>query len=207
MKKKIIAAVAAIVLALALVFIVSSSANAKPDHVKNVTCSNETLTGTYKNVTVAKNASCTLDGATVLGNVKANRVYDVLIYDTEVAHNIHVMRSIGDVVIGVKGCKVDPHAGNNINVSKSHNVLICQETVDNNIQVKGNDGKITVRDSSAGNNIQVMNNLPYTTYDTDEPTNHRLPDAIRVLRSTYGNHLMIKHNADRPVISKGNSKS
>ena len=202
MKKIFVALLAAMML------LCGSPAMATPhEHVKNVVCSNETLTGHYKNVTVAKNSSCTLDGAVVDGNVKANRVYDVLIYDTEVAHNIHVMRSIGDVVIGVKGCGYDPHAGNNIMVQKSHNVLICQETVDNNIQVKGNDGKITIRDSSAGNNIQVMNNKKYTVYDTDKPTKHRKPGAIRVLDSTYGNHLMIKHNANRLVIAKRNTQA
>lgn len=200
---KIAAMIAAVMIAMAP----AAVAEAQPSKPHNVTCSNETLTGTYKNVTVAKNASCTLDGATVLGNVKANRVYDVLVYDTEVAHNIMVRDSIGDVVVGTKGCKYDPHAGNNVMVKDSHNVLICWETVDNNIKVSGNDGKITVRNSAAGNNIMVTNNDSYTVYDTDTPTKHRKPGAIRVLDSTYDNHLMIKHNADRLVIDKRNTQS
>jgi len=109
----------------------------------------------------------------------------------------------GTVLIGPTGCKFDPLVGNNVHVTKSHNVLICFVTTRNNILVTGNDGRVSVRDSVAGNNIHVDRNRAWVK---DGPVRHNRPGAIRLLRDTAGNHIHVFHNDDsRVLILKGNS--
>ena len=167
----------------------------------NFTCDG-TYTGvTVKNVRVAPGASCTLIDSVVTGNVHARNPVDVKILDTDVAHNVMVMGATGTVVVGSAGCKYDPHAGNNVMVKKSHNVLICFMDVDNNIRVTGSDGRITVRNSSAGRNIGVDRNLAYVS---DGATDHANPGAIRLLNLTAGGHVTTKHNDPSRTIVRRN---
>ncbi|MBA2560159.1 MAG: hypothetical protein H0V07_09790 [Propionibacteriales bacterium] len=167
-------------------------------NVPNLSCDTSVTGGTYKNVTVKPGDSCTLLGVTVLGNVHARDAVDVKILDTNVGHNIMVMRAIGDVVIGNRGCAYDPLAGNNLMVKDSHNVAICQMSVDNNLVVTGNDGRIGVFSNRVGNNIMVSRNDAYVG-----TSSHGNPDFARVRNNTVAGHIQVFSNA-RQVVLKNN---
>jgi hypothetical protein len=173
---------------------------------KNVTCDNTAqtaLTGTYKNVTVKPGDSCYLLGATVTGNLHARDPYTVKVIESEVAHNIMISGAVQDVFVGDFGCRLDPIAGNNVMVKDSHNVAICLMSVDNNIKVSGNDGRITLRNNQAGNNISVVNNDAYVPRPDDGV--HSQIEAIRFWDNTAGGHNTVRNNAGRPVIADGNT--
>jgi len=171
----------------------------------NVTCHDgQVITDTSGrlHVSVDAGATCTLRGASVF-SFTARDAANVYVYDTTVKHNIKVVGTTGDTVIGNEGCKFDPAVGNNIMVRDSHNVLICYEHVRNNIKVSTSDGKITVRDSQADHsNIMVSRNLPYVS---DGPAHHRYPGAVRLLRNTAKEHIVAAHNSGRRIIQAGNS--
>lgn len=169
-----------------------ATAPAHAGAVKNLKHCDGVMHGVYKNVTVQAGDSCTLAAdATVLGNVHAKKGAKNLIVHTEVAHNIQAMGVTGLVMVGPKGCGYDPRVGNNVHVSKSHNVLICQVSADNNIMVSTSDGRITVRDSSAVHNVKVNRNLAYVSDGHD--TDHANPGTIRLINVT-GHHVTTKHN-------------
>lgn len=162
------------------------------------------FTGTYTSVTVPEGASCYLKNALVTGNFKAlHGARNVFIINTEVQRNINISGAERTVKIGTAGCRFDPLVGNNLKVTRSHNVLICFMTVNNNIRVTLNDGRITVRDSVAGQNISVTDNLPYDRQPGDGQ-NRRI-DAIRLLDNVAGRHIVVKRNADRPLILRNNT--
>ena len=159
----------------------------------NVKDCDTTLKGTVHNVTIQAGSSCVIPAdVTVTGGVHAKAGAVSLIVQADVAHNIQAKGVTELVQIGPPDCKFDPLVGNNIHVFKSHHVLICQATVDNNIMVTGNDGQISILDSTAGNNIKVSRNLPFVGPPL---TSHRHPEWIRVFRSTAGNHIQEFGNA------------
>lgn len=172
--------------------------------VKNLRDCDGTYSGTYRNVTVQEGGSCVLAaGATVVGGVHAKQGAANLYVYTDVGRNIMADGVTGTVFIGPEGCKYDPTVGNNIHVMKSHNVLICRVAVRNNIMVTGNDGRISVRDSTAGNNIHVDRNLRCVS---DGHVAHSQPCAIRLLRDTADNHIHVFHNdPTRLVILRDNT--
>ncbi len=61
----------------------------------DATCQNQQLTGTYHNVRVAKNAWCDLAGATVTGDVQANRATGLGITGTTVYGDVEVNHATG----------------------------------------------------------------------------------------------------------------
>jgi hypothetical protein len=192
-KKFIVGAISVFALVLSGI----STSNASP--IPNLSCDG-VYSGTYHNVTVPEGASCTLTADSVItGGVHAKRGALNLFDYSATGHNVMAMGVVHDVVIGTEGCKYDPPVGNNVMVKFSHNVLICYVAADNNIVVTGNDGKITVRDSSAGNNIMVNRNKKYVA---DGPVKHKRAGAIRLLRLTAGGHVTSKHNHHRLVIRK-----
>lgn len=150
-------------------------------------------------VVVQEGANCTIENSTVKSVQAVNTAHDVKVWDSRVVRGVHVMGATGTVHIGVKNCNYDPPVGNNVKVTKSHNVLICYVTAKNNIMVNENDGRVTVRDSVAGNNITVSRNLPYVS---DGNEGHAAPGAIRILRNEAGNHITARKNSDRKVIVK-----
>lgn len=195
MKKIVVSFMAIFALVFAGLGAVPSSATDKP---KNLICSSTAeapLVGTFKNVKVKKGDSCYIIDSTITGNVLANGAVDVSIIDTAIGHNVNVNAASGDVYVGSRGCKYDPVVGNNVKVHNSHNVLICWVSADNNIMAKQNDGRVTVKNSSAGNNIMVTNQDPYVSDGGD--TDHRNPDYVRIIKSTYGNHVKYD-NPERP---------
>lgn len=178
---------------MALSFMLPASSASVP---QNLICDGSYSGGTYRNVTVKSGDSCTLTDVTVTGGVHAKKgAVNVSLRDTNVGHNIQVNGATGNVFIGNKtGCKYDPVVGNNVHVTNSHNVLICYVTADNNIMVTRNDGKVTVRDSVAGNNLMVSHNKPFVS-DGGKP-DHAHVDYVRILESKYDNNFM-HSNPDR----------
>ena len=161
-------------------------------------------TGTYKRVTVPRGASCYLKDAVVNGNLKAlHGAKDVVVLNTEVKRNIHIRGAERRVKIGVPSCRFDPPVGNNIKVTRSHNVLICFMTVRNNIMVTRNDGRITLLNNDVGRKIQVTNNLPFNHKRGDG--HHRRIAAIRLFDNVAGNHIFETRNPRRGLIASGNS--
>jgi hypothetical protein len=164
-------------------------------------CDNDSAhpyTGTYKSVTVPKGASCFLRNAVVHGNVKAlHGATNVYIVNTQVDRNIMLTRVTRTVKIGPGGCRIDPIVGNNIKVTRSHNVLICLMSVDNNVTVTRNDGRISLFRNHAGNNIRVVGNLPYDRMPGDG--HHPVIEAIRLRHNVADRHIVVRRNQDRPL--------
>jgi len=193
---------------LAAPFVATSNVQAAPPEPAVLQCDNtkdDPANGTYKMVIVKAGASCYLRNAEVLGGVRAvHGAVNVDIINTNVGRNIFIQDATGDVRIGVAGCGFDPTVGNNIKVFDSHNVAICWMTVNNNIMVTGNDGRIQLRDNTAGNNIRVTNNLPLNLLPTDNP-NHGNADAIRLFNNVAGNHIFVRDNSGRPLFAADNT--
>lgn len=163
-------------------------------------------TGTYSSVRVPKGASCYLRNALVTGNFKAlHGARNVFIISTEVQRNIHIRGAERRVKIGTADCRLDPPVGNNIYVTRSHNVAICLMTVGNNIKVTRNDGRITLRGNVVGRSILVTDNLPYDRKPGDG--HHRRIAAIRLINNVAGSHIVEKRNPQRGLIARNNSPS
>lgn len=153
---------------------------------------------------VRKGDSCTVVDSTIKSLRARPGSVDVRVYGTEVTRNLMVRGATGTVHIGPKGCRYDPVVGNNLVVRNSHNVLICFTSVDNNITVRNNDGRVTIRDSVAGNNLRANRNLAYAPKAGDPKT--RKAAAIRLLRNQADNHIVARGNhPSRKVIDRRNS--
>lgn len=196
--KKILAYIAALLVGLSITM--TPLASAAP--VQNLKDCDGVYSGTYRNVTVQPGGSCALTAkATVLGGVHAKKGAKNLYVHTTVGRNIQAKGVTGTVQVGPAGCKYDPPIGNNVHVSDSHNVLICWVAAKNNISVTTSDGRITVRDSSAGQNIRVDRNLAYVK-DGGSP-GHAHPGTIRLLHLRAGGHVTSKGNdPSRKIVRK-----
>ena len=125
----------------------------------NAICDGKLAAGTYRNVTVARGANCFVGtNVTILGNFRATKSPGSVIVRTDVGRNFMVSGATVRVIFGPKGCRVDPRAGNNLMVRNSRNVAVCFATVDNNIVLRNNTGRLMLRDSLACNNIRVVRN-------------------------------------------------
>lgn len=184
--------------------VTTTPAEAAAGHLVCDNTSAHAYTGTYTGVTVPKGASCFLRNAVVTGNVKAlHGAVNVFIVNTRVDRNINLRGVTRNVKIGPGDCKVDPIVGNNIRVTRSHNVLICLMSVHNNITVTRNDGRITLTANTAGQNISVNDNLAYHHLVGDG--HHRKIAAIRVRHNVAGRHIKVTGNEDRPLILRHNT--
>lgn len=193
--KKILSLVLAPLAAVGLGF---SYASAEAAPAKLV-CDGVVNGGTYHSVTVPEGASCVLKGVTVKHNVKAlHAPRNVKVLDSNVGGNVHVKGATGTVHVGQAGCKYDPPVRVNVLVYDSHHVLVCYVSA-HNIQVKRNDGRVTVRDSVA-HRIDVSRNLKCV----DCANGHRRPGAVRLLRNESETHIHAFHNK-RQVIARGNT--
>lgn len=152
-------------------------------------------------VVVAEGGSCFIEDS-VIHSLRATNPVDVSFLGSTLrhgsAHNIMIDGATGNVVIGNEGCRFDPYVGNNIKVTDSHNVLVCQMAVDNNIRVTGNDGRVTVRESVACNNVTVSRNLPYAGKAAD----HRNPGTIRLIDVLAARHVFTRANSGREVVER-----
>jgi hypothetical protein len=180
---------------------VASAAPVQASAPRPLVCDNTAstpATGTYSSVRVPAGASCHLENATVTGNLIARNARNVYVINTDVRRNIEIRGTRRDVKIGPRGCRFDPPVGNNILVTRSHNVAICFMTVGNNITVSRNDGRLMVRRNVVGSNLRVVDNLAYDRRPGDG--RHRLIDAVRVRRNEAGRHIVVRRNADRPLL-------
>ena len=133
-----------------------ASAEAQP---RSTVCDGTLEAGTFKNVRVAAGDSCTVGpNVTITGNFFAVKSPGVINVNTDIGRNFIVAGATDSVTFGPDGCRVDPHVGNNLIVRDSNNVAICQATVDNNIMLRDNTGRLMLRDSVACNNIKVVSN-------------------------------------------------
>lgn len=121
---------------------------------------NGTFTGQeFHNVVVLDGATCIIVDSVVTGNIHTRGAPKVVkIIDTPVGHNIHVRNVSESVTVGSADCRVDPQTGNNLMVSNSKNVAICQMFIDNNLVLRGNTGRVMVRDNKVCTNIRVVDN-------------------------------------------------
>ncbi|MEJ7690159.1 MAG: hypothetical protein WKF76_06840 [Nocardioidaceae bacterium] len=185
MKKLIIAILAAVVVGLLGMAPASAAA------ARNVTCDGVLAAGTYNNVFVAEGADCYVGPeVTIEGNFFARQSPGTINVNTDIGHNFMVANATGSVTFGPEGCKVDPHVGNNLMIRDSANVAVCEATVDNNIVLSGNTGRLMLRDSVGCNNIRVVNN-----------------EIVRVKGNVYGVNLTVTGN-DRWVqrVAPNNTK-
>ncbi len=114
---------------------------------------------TFRTVVVQDGDTCRIFGSVIRRNLRTTgspRLVKVI--NTPIRHNVKVRNVTERVIIGTRGCRVDPRVGNNILVRDSRNVAICQMSVDNNIAVKFNTGRVLVRDNIACNNLRVVEN-------------------------------------------------
>ncbi len=120
--------------------------------------------GTYRHrtfitVVVQDGDTCRIFGSVIRRNLRTTgspRLVKVI--NTPIRRNVVVRNVTERVIIGTRGCRVDPRVGNNVLVRDSHNVALCQMSVDNNIAVKFNTGRVLVRDNIACNNLRVVEN-------------------------------------------------
>lgn len=186
----------------ALLLPASSSAESPQFKCDNTRATAYTVDDPSIHVVVAKGDSCYVIGAEI-HSVRAKDAKHVYILDTAVAHNVMVQGTTHNTVIGDRGCNFDPVAGNNVMVKDSHNVAICYMTVDNNIRVTGNDGRLVLRYNDAGNNIHVVDNLAYDRQPGDGK--HRRIGAIRFHHNAADNHNDLRRNSGRKVLQWDNS--
>lgn len=167
-----------------------ASAEAQP---KNTVCDGTLEAGTFKNVRVAAGDSCTVGpNVTITGNFFAVKSPGVINVNTDIGHNFIVANGTGSVTFGPAGCLVDPHVGNNLIVRDSNNVAICQATVDNNIMLRDNTGRLMLRDSVACNKIKVVSN------DLQ---------GLRVLRNVHAvNFTVARNDVQNTTRVEGNTK-
>lgn len=157
----------------------------------NFICDGTYVGQTFKHVRVRPGDTCVLKDSTVTGNFMARNPKTVKVLDTEVGHNLKVRGATDMVHIGNAGCVLDPVVGNNIQVRKSHNVLICYMTTKNNISVTGSDGRISLFHNDSGRHIVVSRN---EAYDRDQGVKHRNPGAIRLRDNTAEGHIRLADN-------------
>ncbi len=127
---------------------------------------------------------------TINGNVRGMDAKTVRIIDTDVigqnmmTGNINLQGTTGPIVIGSEGCRVDPLVGNNILlINNLGTIAICEMTIGETIELKGNAKNIGVYDNVIGNSLNIANNTG---------------DFIRVRRNevgtTFGGSLNVKNN-------------
>lgn len=202
MTKHILLVLGALSLLIPIALVISTPANAASVECNNTRETAYTADDPSVQLVVPEGGTCFVVDA-VFHSLRAQDPDSVFIFGSNTGHgaehNIMIDGATGSVVIGSEGCAFDPFVGNNLQVTDSHDVLICEVVVDNNLTVTGNDGRITVRDSLACDNVSVSRNLPYAE---DASTNHRNPGTIRLIEVAAARHVFTKDNADRVVIRR-----
>ncbi len=114
---------------------------------------------TFKSVVVKDGDKCRIFGSVIRRNLRTTGSPRLIkIINTPIRRNTEIRNVTERVVIGNRGCRIDPRNGNNLLVRDSRNVAICQMSVDNNLAVKHNTGRVTVIDNIACNSLRVVNN-------------------------------------------------
>ncbi len=130
-------------------------------------CAGTLTGGTYEKLAVPDGATCKLKGVTVEKSVRVGEgatlvtkamsgvntsigqhvmgagAQSVRLIDTDVYGQIHLRLTTGPIVIGTKGCAVDPIADGNIHLHDNFgSIAVCQMTIRNNLLVQNNHGSI-----------------------------------------------------------------
>jgi hypothetical protein len=137
----------------------SAYAGVPPPPGPNFNC-NGTFNGqTFRNVRIQAGATCIITNSTITGNVQGTGGNVVRIINTDITGNgVNIRDVTGSVTIGSAGCAVDPFVNNNLMVTDSNNVAICEMSIENNLVLTGNTGRLMARDNIACNNIRIENN-------------------------------------------------
>jgi hypothetical protein len=161
-------------------FLAPSASGSSDDTI----CNGVLPAGVYEDVFVPAGASCfTGAGVTITDTFTAQDPAVIELIDTPVGHNLYIDGATRHVKIGSVGCRLDPTVANNLHVSDSRNVAICEMTVENNLHVTHSTGRIMVRDNVVCDNIQIQ---------------HNDVQALRVWRNRFGNQLQMQDNTVRP---------
>lgn len=114
---------------------------------------------TFKNIRISEGATCIITNSTITGNVQGTGGDVVAILDTDITGNgVNIRDVTGSVTIGSAGCDVDPFVNNNLMVTDSRNVAICDMSIENNLVLSGNTGRLMASNNTACNNIRVVDN-------------------------------------------------
>ena len=152
----------------------SAHAGVTPRPGPNFNCNSTTtvFSGmTFRNVRIPDGATCMIENSTITGNVQGFGGKVVRIINTDITGNGGNIRNVtGSVTIGSAGCRVDPFVNNNLIVTGSNNVAICEMSIENNLILTGNTGRLMARDNTVCNNLRVVDNELL---------------ALRVLRNVY----------------------
>jgi hypothetical protein len=137
----------------------SAYAGVQPPPGPNFNC-NGTFSGqTFRNVRIQAGATCIITNSTITGNVQGTGGDVVRIINTDITGNgVNIRDVTGSVTIGSAGCEVDPFVNNNLIVTGSNNVAICEMSIENNLVLSGNTGRLMARDNTACNNIRIEDN-------------------------------------------------
>jgi hypothetical protein len=207
-------------------------------------CTDSLSTTTLGSLVVPSGATCTLTGvvvdgrirvdaggalhtedSTINGSVTARGARTVRLVDTDVigtgtAGNINLTGTTGRIVIGSKGCAVDPSTGNNIILMDNHGTIaICFMTVGETVMLRDNDDTIGVFGNAIGNPLVVQNNTAAFIRLRDNEAgltgggsmlvqnnhttgNAKKTDGLRLLRNYSHNRLNCTGNDDAPVGSE-----
>ena len=151
--------------------------------VEATECTTTLTGGTYDRLVVPEGATCTLEDVTVNGNVRVLstgalftydstingsvrgdgartvRLFDTDIVGTGTSGNVNLTGTLGRIIIGNLGCKIDPAVGNNITlIDNLGGIGICQMTVGETITLQGNDKNIGVFHNTTGNSLIIQGN-------------------------------------------------
>lgn len=165
------------------------------DAPKTTVCTGVIDDAVLNNVVIPKGKSCTLVDTYINGSVNTFKGRNLTMADVTVRGNVNVKHLTGDFVFGAKGsaCRYDPMVGGSIVVNNSHNVLICEASVCKDVVLSGNDGRITVRESTARRFVVTDNNK----FVKDGKAGHVRASVIRLI-DVHGK-VIAKGNAPRKV--------
>ena len=118
-------------------------------------CSDDVLTGTYDNVKVVKGKSCTIDGATVAGNVQADEASFVDVRGgSEVGGDVTIKKSTG-----LARCR-NSKVGGNFQAEENLNGIAFRCDVSGDVQLFKN-GPSRAFENTIGGNLQCKENASY----------------------------------------------
>jgi hypothetical protein len=114
---------------------------------------------TFRNVRISDGATCIITNSTITGNVQGTGGHMVQITDTDITGNgVNIRDVTGSVTIGSADCRLDPFVNNDLMVTGSNNVAICEMSIENNLVLRGNTGRLTARDNTTCNSIRIVDN-------------------------------------------------
>ncbi len=125
---------------------------------QNVNCTGTLAAGTYNNVNVPQNASCTLNGGvTVQGNVTVGAGASLSTAVATIHGNI-LSNNAASVVLGLAGAEM---IGMSVNlVGTTGQALVLNDTIGGNVLISGStaNSALEINDNSVTGNVTVQSN-------------------------------------------------